>query len=155
MTFSRPNLLILAGLGSVAMMAGALSFQYIGDMPPCKLCYWQRYPHYAAMVIALIALLIPGRFWPLLGAGAALTTAAIGIYHTGVERKLWDGPSSCSSNNVTGLTPTELLDQIMNAPIVRCDEAPWEMLTLSMASWNAIASFALALIWLAAAKNRI
>jgi disulfide bond formation protein DsbB len=41
----------------------------------------------------------------------------------------------------------------MAAPIVRCDEVPWEMLTLSMASWNAIASLALAALWLAAAAR--
>jgi disulfide bond formation protein DsbB len=36
----------------------------------------------------------------------------------------------------------------MAAPVVRCDEVPWEMLGLSMASWNAVASFALAGLWL-------
>lgn len=155
MTFSRPNLILLAGLGSGAMMLGALAFQHIGEMPPCKLCIWQRYPHVVAIVLAMIGLIIPGRLWPLLGALAALTTAAIGVYHTGVERKLWAGPASCTSGDITGLSSTDLLNQIMAAPIVRCDEAPWEMLTLSMASWNAIASITLALVWLAAAKNRV
>ena len=155
MSVSRTNLILVAGLGSAAMMLGALAFQYIGNMPPCKLCYWQRYPHILAIVIAVIGLFVPGRLWPLLGAGAALTTAAIGIYHTGVERKLWEGPSSCASNTVSGLSGSDLLAQIMSAPIVRCDEAPWELFTLSMASWNAIVSIALALIWLAAAKNRV
>lgn len=155
MSVSRTNLILVAGLGSAAMMLGALAFQYIGNMPPCKLCYWQRYPHILAIVIAVIGLFVPGRLWPLLGAGAALTTAAIGIYHTGVERKLWEGPSSCSSNTVSGLSGSDLLAQIMSAPIVRCDEAPWELFTLSMASWNAIVSIGLALVWLAAAKNRV
>lgn len=155
MSVSRTNLILLAGLGSAAMMLGALAFQYIGNMPPCKLCYWQRYPHILAVVIAMIGLFVPGRLWPLLGAGAALTTAAIGIYHTGVERKLWDGPSSCSSNTVSGLSGADLLEKIMSAPIVRCDEAPWELFTLSMASWNAVVSIALALIWLAATRNRV
>jgi disulfide bond formation protein DsbB len=47
-----------------------------------------------------------------------------------------------------------LLDQIMNAPLVRCDEVPWEMFTLSMASWNAIASFVFVGLWLLAARAR-
>lgn len=155
MTLSRPTFIILAGLGSAAMMLGALGFQYIGEMPPCKLCYWQRYPHIAAIVIALIALAIPGRLWPLLGALAALTTAGIGIYHTGVERKFWEGPASCSSASMEGLGVDALLDQIRNTPVVRCDEVAWEMLGLSMPSWNALASLALALVWLAAARSRV
>ena len=41
----------------------------------------------------------------------------------------------------------------MAAPLVRCDDVPWEMLGLSMASWNALASGALALVWVMAAKS--
>ncbi len=136
-------------------MLGAFAFQYIGDMPPCKLCYWQRYPHIAAIVIGFVALLIPGRFWPLMGALAALTTAALGVYHTGVERKLWAGPTSCTSGDISGLSSSELMEKILTAPIVRCDEAPWELFTLSMASWNAVFSIALVLVWLVAAKTRV
>jgi disulfide bond formation protein DsbB len=55
---------------------------------------------------------------------------------------------------VSGLTPEQLLEQIMSAPIVRCDEVPWEMFGLSMASWNAVASFGFAVIWIAASRYR-
>ena len=51
------------------------------------------------------------------------------------------------------------MQQIMSAPLVRCDDVPWELFSLSMASWNAIASLFLAVLWVAAAnhmrKNRI
>ena len=67
MNFSRPNLIFLAAAGSAALMIGALLFQYVGEMAPCKLCYWQRYPHVAAIVIGVLALAIPGRGLPLLG----------------------------------------------------------------------------------------
>ncbi|MBQ4823148.1 disulfide bond formation protein B [Leisingera sp. HS039] len=146
-------LIILAAGGSAALLLGALGFQYIGEMPPCKLCYWQRYPHAAAAGIGVLALIIPGALLPYLGALAALTTAGIGAFHTGVERGWWEGPSTCTSGPVGGLSPDQLLDQIMAAPLVRCDEVPWEMLSLSMASWNAIASFGLALLWVAAANH--
>ncbi|QAX29637.1 disulfide bond formation protein B [Leisingera sp. NJS204] len=146
-------LIILAAGGSAALLLGALGFQFIGEMPPCKLCYWQRYPHAAAAGIGVLALIIPGALLPYLGALAALTTAGIGAFHTGVERGWWEGPSTCTSGPVGGLSSDQLLDQIMAAPLVRCDEVPWEMLSLSMASWNAIASFGLALLWVAAANH--
>lgn len=146
-------LIVIAALGSAALLLGALGFQYIGDMPPCKLCYWQRYPHAAAVGIGVLALMIPGAVLPYLGALAALSTAGVGAYHTGVERGWWEGPSTCTSGPVGGLSPDQLMEQIMAAPLVRCDEVPWELFSLSMASWNAIASLGLALVWIAAANH--
>ncbi|WP_435659544.1 disulfide bond formation protein B [Leisingera caerulea] len=146
-------LIVIAATGSAALLLGALGFQYIGEMAPCKLCYWQRYPHAAAAGIGVLALIIPGAVLPYLGALAALSTAGVGVYHTGVERGWWEGPSTCTSGPVGGLSPDQLMEQIMAAPLVRCDEVPWELFSLSMASWNAIASFGLALIWIAAANH--
>ena len=139
------------------MLLGALGFQYIGELPPCKMCYWQRYPHVAAVGIGVLAFVLPGvglTALLYLGAVAALVTAGIGVYHTGVERGVWEGPTTCTSGPIGGLTPEQLMEQIMGAPLVRCDEVPWELFTLSMASWNAIISFALAGLWIAAARSK-
>lgn len=151
---NRRNLILLAGAGSAAMLLGAWGFQYLGGLAPCKMCVWQRWPHGAAVVVAALALVLPARIWPLAGALAALTTAAIGIYHAGVEQGWWTGPSTCSSGPVSGLSAQDLLDQIMAAPLVRCDEIAWQMMGLSMAGWNAVISFGLALIWVMAARAR-
>ncbi|MFY0311110.1 disulfide bond formation protein B [Leisingera sp. D0M16] len=146
-------LIVIAACGSAALLVGALGFQYIGEMPPCELCYWQRYPHAAAAGIGILALIIPGAVLPYLGALAALATAGVGAFHTGVERGWWEGPSTCTSGPIGGLSPDQLMEQIMAAPLVRCDEVPWELFSLSMASWNAVASFGLALLWIAAANH--
>jgi disulfide bond formation protein DsbB len=151
----RTALIILAMAGSLAMLAGAFAFQYIGGLAPCHLCLLQRWPHAAAVAIGLLALAIPGRLLPLAGAVAALTTAGIGAYHTGVERLWWAGPTSCSAGSIAGLDVKDLLDpSIVVAPVVRCDEVAWQMLGLSMASWNVVLSLGLALIWLLAARSR-
>lgn len=149
---TRRNLIILATLGSAAMILGAWGFEYLGGLAPCKLCYWQRYPHIAAVPVGLISLAVPGVLLPLLGALSAATTGAIGVYHTGVERSWWEGPDTCSSGPVGGLSTDDLFDQIMAAPLVQCDQVAWEMLGLSMASWNAIVAFGLAALWLWAAR---
>ena len=60
MTPTRNLLILLAAAGSVAVLLGALGFQYLGDLPPCKLCIYQRWPHVAAVVIALGALATRG-----------------------------------------------------------------------------------------------
>ena len=152
---TKRNLIALAAGGSALLLLGAWAFQYIGGLAPCKMCIWQRYPHGAAVVIGALALALPGlRILPILGALAATITAGIGVFHAGVERKWWEGPSSCSSGDISGLSAKELMNQIMSAPLVRCDEIPWEMLGVSMAGWNAIVSFGLAMIWIAAWRAR-
>ena len=150
----RKLLIFLAAVGSAALLLGAFGFQYLGEMPPCKLCLWQRWPHVAAIVIGVLAIWTGIRALPWLGAMAAATTAGIGIYHTGVERDWWEGPTTCTSGPIGGMSGQDLMAQIMAAPLVRCDEVPWEMFTLSMASWNAIASLGLVLIWMMAAVNK-
>ena len=153
MSFSRTHLIVLAAGASAALLLGALAFQHLGGLAPCKMCIWQRWPHGIAIAIGVLALFLPGLLLPLLGGLAALTTAGIGAYHTGVERGWWQGPSTCTSSSAADVSTDELFDQIMNAPLVRCDEVPWEMLGLSMASWNMLASLALAAIWLMAARR--
>ena len=151
----RTAWIIVAMAGSLAMLAGAFAFQYIGGLAPCHLCLLQRWPHAAAVAIGLLALAIPGRLLPVAGAAAALTTAAIGMYHTGVERLWWAGPSTCSAGSIAGLDINDLLDPtIVIAPVVRCDEVAWQMAGLSMASWNVLLSVALALVWIMAARSR-
>lgn len=152
---TRNSLIKLAIFGSAALLGGAFAFQYLGGLAPCKLCIWQRWPHGVAIVIGVVALAFPGRLLPFLGMTAALTSAGIGVYHTGVEQLWWQGPTTCSAGDITGLSVEELMDQILAAPVVRCDEIAWQMWGLSMASWNAVLSFALALLWLMAMTKRI
>ena len=151
----QKTLILLAAGGSAALLLGAFAFQHIGGMAPCALCIWQRWPHGLAVGAGAIGLAARPGLMAGLGAVAALTTAGIAGYHTGVERGWWPGPSDCSGGGpVAGMSAEDLMAQIMAAPLVRCDEVPWEMLGLSMASWNMVASFGLAGLWLMALRAR-
>ena len=149
------KLVILAGLGSLFLLIGALLFQYVGNMPPCKMCYWQRYPHIVAVVIAVLFIIIRIESLKFLGLISALSTATVGAYHAGVERDWWEGPQSCTSGTIEGLSTDELLAQIMTAPLVRCDEIPWQLLGISMAGWNMVISFSLAGLWYMALQQKL
>ena len=148
-------LMLIAGAGSAALLVAALAFQFIAGLAPCPLCIWQRWPHVAAVVVALLAATALGRYRRLLGGLGALamgTGAGLGLYHTGIERGWWEGPAACvAPNDIGSMSTDQLMAQIMNAPLVRCDEVAWEWLGLSMASWNALACLALAGLWLIAA----
>ena len=150
---------MLAAGGSAVLLLAAYLFQAAG-YAPCAMCIWQRYPH--AITIAIGALLMVGLPIFLLlmaGAAAALTTAGIAIFHTGVERDWWQGPTSCTGSglNMSNLSGADLLPTAASGPstLVMCDEVAWEFLSLSMASWNAILSLALAVLWAFAAYKHL
>ncbi|PXW70379.1 disulfide bond formation protein DsbB [Loktanella sp. PT4BL] len=146
---TRNLMILLSAGGSAALLAGAFLFQALG-YPPCAMCLWQRWPHAAAILIGVLALRFPGRVLPLLGALAAATTAAIGVFHTGVERDWWEGPSSCTGgSSLEGLTGADLLS-VAGPRVVMCDQVSWELFSLSMASWNVILSLVLMIGWIIA-----
>ncbi|WP_295076342.1 disulfide bond formation protein B [Tabrizicola sp.] len=151
---SSRSLILIATLGSVALLGGAFAFQYIGGLAPCQLCLWQRWPHAAAIAIGLVALLTGWRGLAWLGALAALATAGIGLFHVGVEQLWWEGLASCTAGSIEGISAADLLDPSKDvAAVVRCDEIAWQMLGVSMAGWNAILSVVLAGIWVRAART--
>ncbi|WP_299876025.1 disulfide bond formation protein B [uncultured Sulfitobacter sp.] len=153
---TQRTLILLATLGSAALLLGAFGFQHIGGLLPCKMCLWQRWPHAAAVIIGVAALALRQASLAWLGALAAATTGAIGVYHAGVEWRFWPGPSSCSGGGLDmgGMTGGDLLSTEGPVAMVMCDEVVWSMLGLSMAGWNAAISFALAALWIAAARAR-
>lgn len=150
---TRTSLILLAAGGSAALLGGAFLFQALG-YAPCAMCLWQRWPHAAAILIGVLALLLRGPALPLLGAAAAATTAGIGIYHTGVERDWWQGPTSCTGTGagLGDLAGGDLLS--MDGPaLVMCDQVAWALFGVSMASWNAIFSAVLVVVWVMAARR--
>ncbi|MDC0135250.1 disulfide bond formation protein B [Sulfitobacter sp.] len=144
---------LLATLGSAAVLLGAYGFQHLGGMAPCKLCLWQRWPHGTAILIGLAILLTGEIRMAWMGAVAAFTTAGIGFYHVGVEQGWWEGPTSCTSNGVDKVSAEELLNQILAAPLVRCDDIAWQLAGISMAGWNAILSLGLVALWIQAMRK--
>ncbi|WP_210528327.1 disulfide bond formation protein B [Rubellimicrobium arenae] len=148
---TRNTLVLLAAGGSFALLAGAYLFQAMG-YPPCALCWYQRYPHFAAVAIGVLALAVRGPLFPILGSIAASATAILGAYHTGVERHWWLGPAHCTGSGLGGLSGGDLL-AVEGPRIVMCDQIAWQFLSLSMASWNAIFSLVLMVIWIVAARR--
>lgn len=136
---------ILALLVPAALLAGAWAFQLIGHLYPCEMCHWQRWPHYAALVLAALSFVAGGaRTKVTLVAGAAALIAIsglIGVFHAGVEYHWWQGITACTMTiNGAGRSTDAMLKDLLAAPIVRCDAAQWTLLGVSLAGWNAAVS---------------
>ncbi len=131
---------ILALAVPCALIAAVYVVQYGFGLAPCEMCWWQRYPHFAAIPLAGVALAARGtrlgEALVRLAALAILASGLIGAFHAGVEYGWWEGLTSCSSSNL-GNDP---LASIMNAPLIRCDVAPWTLLGISLAGFNFLIS---------------
>ena len=144
-----------------ALLAGALGSQYLGGLHPCEMCHWQRWPHYAAVALALVAFATRGaadrgRSFVWLAALAILTSGAIGVYHAGVEAGIFEGLTQCTATAAGG-SSADILADIMANPLVRCDQVQFSFLGVSMAGWNAIVSIgsALVILWLSLKRPRV
>ena len=143
MNLARARLLAL--IVPAALLAGAWGSQLIGGLYPCEMCHWQRWPHYAAVLIAGAAFVVPGRAMRqslvLIAALLIAVSGAIGLFHAGVEYHWWNGVTACTSTIASGATTSaERLAAIMNAPMIRCDVPQWKFAGISLAGFNAILS---------------
>jgi disulfide bond formation protein DsbB len=147
-------LVIPAGL-----LAGALGSQYVAGLYPCEMCHWQRWGHYAALALALLSVFTRANIglsrlliWlALIGIAAS---GVIGVYHAGVEAGIFEGFTQCSVRG--GASGADRLAEIMNSPLVRCNDVQFSFLGISMAGWNAILSLgsALVILWLLVKDRR-
>jgi disulfide bond formation protein DsbB len=151
---------IAVAIGGLAAIVGAFYFQYALGMQPCPLCLDQRVAYYVSIPLAVLVALgaSVGASRKVLTAAlvviaaAMLFNAGLGAYHAGIEWKFWAGPADCSGPlNSLGSTGG-LLQQLQNIRVVRCDEAAWRYLGLSLAGYNVLISLALAAIALWGAR---
>ena len=139
---------------SAATLLGAWYFQYVVKLPPCPLCLEQRLPYHIviplSVLVAIAALVRAPRALITVGllviAVAMLCGAALGAYHAGVEWHWWQGPTDCSGTLTDFTTKGPLLDQLQSIRVVRCDEAAWRFLGISLAGYNVLISLLLAAI---------
>ena len=144
-------------LGGVLPLSAALLGQYAFGLFPCHFCLLQRYPYLVAIAAGAASLFLPhmARGWKLLvvlGAVSFFTTAALGAYHTGIERGWVDYTGGCVADTSASGSIDDLRQQIMNAPSVSCADATTLLAGLSMASWNVI--FALSMLLLVILQYR-
>lgn len=130
---------------SGSLLLGALAFQFIGGLKPCEMCHWQRWAHLGVLAVAGLGWATGNRALAWLAVLAMAVAAGLGLFHAGVELKWWPGITACTAPVAPGMSTEAMLDSLLAAPLVRCDEIPWSLFGLSMAGWNALVSAGAAL----------
>ena len=146
--YAYKNIVELSLVTSIAMLSGAYSFEYIGGLYPCDLCWPQRYAHMAIIVFASFALYLrknnPAKWlrFKILTLFSWAVSVGYSGYHAGVEQKWWEGPDSCTlQTNDDNLSAEQFFSTLNEVTFIRCDDIPWELFGISMAGYNFLISF--------------
>ncbi len=142
------SLLILAG--AVVAIGGAWGYESLGYLP-CELCHKERVPYYVAFALAPLAAFAAQTGRERLSRAAFLLmallfagNAALSLYHSGVEWKIFAGPSDCSGPLTTAPSVADFMKQLQTTKVVRCDAPNLWIFGLTLANWNVVVSAALA-----------
>ena len=135
-------------------ICGFFFFQYVLGYPPCPLCLDQRNAYYVSVPLAALLWLGTnhGASSKVMIAGFAVIVAVmlwntgLSIYHAGVEWKFWPGPIDCSGPINSLGSASNMLKQLQDIRIVRCDEAAWRFLGISLAGYDVLVSLFLAVV---------
>jgi disulfide bond formation protein DsbB len=133
-------------------ICGFLFFQYVMLLAPCPLCLEQRYAFYVCVPLAAMLWLGAGhgasRKVLILGfvviAAFMLWNTGLAAYHAGIEWKFWQGPTDCSGPIDKIGSVGNMLNQLQRISLVRCDEAAWRFLGISLSGYDALVSLFLA-----------
>jgi disulfide bond formation protein DsbB len=157
-SFTAANPAVTAALAvaaiAAAALAGAWFFQLVIGLVPCELCLKQRYAYYLAVPLGVLVAVAASRGAPrgIVLAGlallvlAALGNAGLGVYHAGVEWKFWEGPTACTGSIGNFGSAADLMKQLDQVKVVRCDEVQWTFLGLSLAGYSVLVSLLMAAI---------
>ncbi len=146
-------------LMGLATIAAALWFEHVVGLQPCLLCLYQRWPYYAAIPLALAITLLARQPGPA-RAGLALigliflAGAGLALYHVGVEMGVFAGPTGCGGEAAARAGDMDdFMRQLETVRVIDCSQPAWIFLGISMAGWNAVISFTIALIAFASAAT--
>ena len=129
---------------SVVILFIVYVLQYFFGMAPCDMCINERYPYFIVIILGIVSYGIRSNTKVI-----EITTNLIftiiyfiglmySVYHVGIERKYWIGSSNCLSKT-NALDIETLSSQLMEMPIIRCDEPTFLFNFISIAELNTIA----------------
>ncbi len=160
----RPRSIALAGIVlSLVALGVALGSEHFLGLVPCALCLVERWPYRIAILVGVIALVLPKRAsraecWVMVV--VFLIAAAAAFVHVGVEQHWWASPlPECTAPDLSGLTPAERFARMPLRPAVACEDPvyPVQAIPISMAQGNliyALASAGLLAMWLKRTRRR-
>ena len=144
--FKNQILIVLAIIYS-SILVSAYFIQYVLNVPPCQLCYYQRYPYYFATIVIILAFFkkINLKQVFILLLFTSFVSASLSFYHMGIEQSFFDELGSCTSDTKSN-NAEHLLKELQKQPVISCKNISFQIFGLSLATINFILSIILVLL---------
>ena len=136
-------------------LTAAYTIEYGLGHKPCKLCVYQRVPYFLSILLVLNILLRDRyvKFSLFLLALISLCGLILAFYHFGIEQGFFNESFVCETQNLSNnLSKEDVLKQLKENT-VSCKDVNFKVFGLSLASINAVFSFALLVIFIKLYKN--
>jgi disulfide bond formation protein DsbB len=146
------SLALLSAIAAGFALGLAEASEHWGGLVPCALCLLERWPYRVAIVLSLIAFVVPrqvARWLLVLVVLAVLVGAGIAVVHVGVEQHYWPSPlPECAAPRLGAGSIAERLAQMPSRPAKPCDDPTFLIpgLPVSMAAMNLLYALAFALM---------
>ena len=147
---SSERILLFFTFVCLAVLLSAYTMEHLFGVQPCQMCLYERNIFIAVGVASFLSFfLIPARYHSLtliLLGFVFMGGALFAGYHVAIQQHWVSLPAFCTSNDFSALDSVESLrEQMLKTPLVRCDQVTWSLFGLSLAAYNAILSFILAM----------
>ncbi len=143
LSLTRPRTAaLLLSFVAVDVLLVVFALQYVGDLAPCQMCIWQRWPFAVLIPLGLVGAFWRPRLVLALAVPVLLVSVGLAGYHVGVEQGWLALPSGCAAGSEAG-SLQELKALLAEAP-PSCDQISFTFLGLSLAGWNLVTSLILA-----------
>jgi len=130
------------------MVVSAFFIEHVLEVPPCKMCWWQRYTHWMITGFALFALVMKDedikRRGLIVTLVVALISLGIGAYQSLGQLGIMELPESCQGGAAMVFDnladPAYLMAELQSIQEMEpsCGDTSFTIFGLTLAGWNAI-----------------
>ena len=139
---------------SFLILISVYIIEYYFELPPCKLCIYQRIPYIFLIILNFFFIRFNfQKLFILCNIILFSTSALVSLFHSLVERGMVDFELGCASSNKEFSNIEDLRLFLEQAPIVKCDEIIFSFYGLSFANMNFLISLFFVIISIYLLKN--
>jgi disulfide bond formation protein DsbB len=127
---------------SIIALVSAFFIEYVLGHQPCNLCVLERIPYLLAIIIVFLnyKFILFEKFFMLLLTIIFLVSAALSLYHLGIEQGFIQESLVCDLKSGSNLLSKEEILKQLQEKSVSCKDVTFKMFGLSLTSYNILIS---------------
>jgi len=127
---------------SIIALVSAFFIEYVLGHQPCNLCVLERIPYLLAIIIVFLnyKFILFEKFFILLFTIIFLVSAALSLYHLGIEQGFIQESLVCDLKSGSNLLSKEEILKQLQEKSVSCKDVTFKMFGLSLTSYNILIS---------------